>query len=98
MRRRRRARERQKKREDKRPISKRLRAVLPRSFRGQPGKKMLYVRGVPGVTGTLGKADSHFHPAQLKRGWGPHHRVEAAVDWYRIFLLSFVWSVAVKRV
>ena len=43
----------------KRPISKRLRAVLLRSF-----KKMVCVRGVPGVTGTFEKANSHFGPTQ----------------------------------
>ena len=37
-----------------------------------------------GVTGTLGKAKSHFDPTQPKRSRGPHHHVEAAVDWCRI--------------
>ena len=77
MRRRRRARDRQKKREDRRPILKRLRAALLRSFRGQHGEKIVCVRGMSGVTGTLGKANSHFYPT--KRGRGPHHHVEAAV-------------------
>ena len=36
-----------------RPILKRLRATLLRSFRGLHGEKMVCVRGVPGVTGTL---------------------------------------------
>ena len=36
-------------------------------------------RGVPGVTGTLGKTNSHS--TQPKRGQEPHHHVEAAVDW-----------------
>ena len=44
------------------------------------------MRGVPGVTGTLGKANSHFDPTQT--GWGPHHHVEAAVDWYSSILLA----------
>ena len=35
------------------------------------GEKMVCVRGVPGVTGTLGKANSHFNPTQT--GLGPHH-------------------------
>ena len=35
--------------------------------------------GVPEVTGTFGKANSHFNPTQT--GPGPHHHVEAAVDW-----------------
>ena len=42
---RRRARERQEKREDKRSILKRLRAALLRSFRGQHGEKMVCVGG-----------------------------------------------------
>ena len=41
-------------------ILKRLRATLLRSFRGLHGEKMVCVRGVPGVTGTLGKANSYF--------------------------------------
>ena len=82
---RRRARERQEKKED-RPILKRLRDTLLRSFRGLPGKKMVCVRGVPRVTGTLGKANSHFDPTQTD--WGPHHHVEAAVDWCSSILLA----------
>ena len=79
---RRRARE----RED-RPILKRLRTTLLRSFRGLHGEKMLCVRGVPGVTGTLGKTNSHFL-TQPKLGSGPHHHVEAAVDWCSSILLA----------
>ena len=69
-----------------RPILKRLRATLLRSFRGLHGEKMVCVRGVPGVTGTLGKANSHFDPTQTGRG--PHHHVEAAVDWCSSILLA----------
>ena len=69
-----------------RPILKRLRATLLRSFRGLHGKKMVCVRGVPGVTGTLGKANIHFDPNQTGRG--PHHHVEAAVDWCSSILLA----------
>ena len=69
-----------------RPILKRLRATLLRSFRGLHGKKMVCVRGVPGVTGTLGKANSHFDPTQTGRG--PYHHVEAAVDWCISILLA----------
>ena len=47
---------------------------------------MVCVRGVPGVTGTLGKANSHFDPTQTGRG--PHHHVEAVVDWYSSILLA----------
>ena len=52
------ARGRQEKRKD-RPILKRLRAILLRSFRGLHGEKMICVRGVPEVTGILWKANSH---------------------------------------
>ena len=69
-----------------RPILKRLPAILLRSFRGLNGKKVICVRGVPGVTGTLGKANSHFDPTQMGRG--PHHHVEAAVDWCSSILLA----------
>ena len=69
-----------------RSILKRLHATLLRSFRGLHGKKMVCVRGVHGVTGTLGKANSHFDPTQT--GWGPHHHVEAAVDWCSSVLLA----------
>ena len=62
-----------------RPILKRLRSTLLRLFRGLHDDKMVCVRGVLEVTGTLRKANSHFGPAQT--GWGPHHHVEAAVDW-----------------
>ena len=37
-----------------RPILKRLSSALLRWFRGQHGKKMVCVRGVPRETGTLG--------------------------------------------
>ena len=69
-----------------RPILKRLRATLLRLFRGLHGEKMVCVRGVPGVTGTLGKANRHFDPTQTGRG--PHHHVEAAVDWCSSILLA----------
>ena len=35
---------------------------------GLHGEKMVCVRGVPGVTGTLGKANSHFNPTQTGLG------------------------------
>ena len=63
----RRARERKEKK-DNRPILKKLRVTLLRSIRMLPDKKMLCVRGVPGVTGTLGKANSHFDPTQTGLG------------------------------
>ena len=67
---RKRARERQEKRED-RPILKRLRATLLPLFRGLHREKMVSVRGVPGVTGTLGKANSHFNPTETGLGTAP---------------------------
>ena len=70
---RRRSRERQEKREDRRPILKRLRATFLRSFRGENGKKVACVRGVPGVTGTLGKSNSHFDPTPTGLGTAPPH-------------------------
>ena len=59
---------------------------LLRWFRRLHGEKMVCMRGVPGATGTLGKANSHFDPTQTGRG--PHHHVEAAVDWYSSILLA----------
>ena len=53
---------------------------------GAARRKMVCVRGVPGVTGTLGKANSHFDPTQTGRG--SHHHVEAAVDWCSSILLA----------
>ena len=47
---------------------------------------MICVRVVPGVTGTLGKAHSHFDPIQTGRG--PHRHVEGAVDWCSLILLA----------
>ena len=67
---RRRARERQDNRED-RPILKRLRATLLQSFRGLHGEKMVCVKGVPGVTGIFGKANSYFNPTQTGLGTTP---------------------------
>ena len=64
---RRRAREGHERRENSRPISKRLRAAL-RSFRGVARHKMVCVRGVPEVSETLGKANSHFDPTQTGSG------------------------------
>ena len=40
--------------------------------------EIVCVRGVPRLTGTLGKTNSHFNPTQT--GLGLHHHVEAAVD------------------
>ena len=59
----RRARERQEKRENMRPILKRLRAAFLRSFM-EDGKKMVCVKEFPGVTGNLLKSNSHFDPTE----------------------------------
>ena len=40
-------------------------------FKGLHGEKMLCVRGVPGVTGTLGKTKSNFNPTQTGLGTAP---------------------------
>ena len=47
---------------------------------------MVCVRGVPGVTGTLGKANSHFNSTQT--GLGPHYHVEEAIDWFSSILIA----------
>ena len=65
---RRQAKQRQEKREDRRPTVKKLHAALLRSFREQHGVKMVCARGVPGVIGTLGRANSHFEPTQMGPG------------------------------
>ena len=70
---RRRAREKQEKGEERRSILKKLCAALLPSFREQHGEKMVYARGVPGLTGTLGIVNIHFDPTQTE--WGPHHHV-----------------------
>ena len=38
---------------------------------GLHGEKMVCVRGVPGATGTLRKANSHFNPIQTELGTAP---------------------------
>ena len=57
--------------EEDRPILKRLRDTFLRLFRGLHGEKTVCVRGVPGVTGTIGKANSHFNPTQTGLGTAP---------------------------
>ena len=42
-----------------------------RSFRGLHVKKMVCVGGVPGITGILGKANSHFGSTQTGLGTAP---------------------------
>ena len=65
------ARERQEKRENMQSISKRLCATLLWSFKGYHGEEMVCVRGVPKVTGILGKANSYFNPTQMGSGTAP---------------------------
>ena len=50
---------------------KELPATLLRWFRGLHGEKMVCVRGVPGVTGTPGKANRHFYLTQTGLGTAP---------------------------
>ena len=50
-----------------RSIVERLSAAVLRSFRGWHGEKMVYIREIPRVTGTLEKARSYFDPTQT--GW-----------------------------
>ena len=60
---------------------------------GAARRKMVCVRGVPGVTGTLGKANSHFNPTE------PHHYVEAAVDWCSSILLALhVYTISTTEI
>ena len=49
-------------------ILKKLRAALLRLFKGLHGEKMVCVKAVPGGTGTLEKANSHFDPTQMGLG------------------------------
>ena len=52
-------------------ILKRLRATLLRSFRGLHCEKMVFVSGVPWVTGTLKKTNNHFNSTQTGLGTAP---------------------------
>ena len=76
MKRRRRARERQEKGEDRRPILKKLCAALLRSFRGQHREKMM---GSARGSWDHQEGNSHFYPTQTWSGTAPP--LEAAVDW-----------------
>ena len=58
-------------REDRQSILKKLCAALLLSFKRQHCEKMVCAKGVPGVTGTLGKANSHFNPTQTGSGTAP---------------------------
>ena len=54
-----------------RSILRRLRANFLRLFRGLHSIKMVFVGGVPRVTGTLGKVNSNFNPTQTGLGTAP---------------------------
>ena len=76
----------EKKRKSSRLILKRLCAAFLRSFRGQHGEKTgLYEDSARGNW-----IPREFQqPFQPKRGRGPHHHVEAAVDWCRLHYIEF---------
>ena len=60
---------------------------------GAARREMVCVRGVPGVTGFLGKANSHFNPTE------PHHYVEAAFDWCSSILLALhVYTISTTEI
>ena len=84
MRRRSRAREGWEKRENRRSILKKLCNALLRSFRRQHIEK---IKGSPGYLGLSGSPTAIS--TQLKRGRGPHHHVETAVDWCRKSYIAF---------
>ena len=56
---------------------------------------MVCVRGMPRITGTLGKANSHFDPTQTGRG--PHHHVEEAIDWCSSILLLYMYILYIRQ-
>ena len=55
-------------------------------IQGLHSEKMVCVRGVPGVTGILGKTNSHFNPTQIRLGTAPPRC--GAVDWCISILLA----------
>ena len=71
-----------KKAEDERRQTTDFRKAVCSHSGGSIAKKWLNgSRRVPGVSGTLGKANNHFDLTQT--GLGTHHHVETAVDWCR---------------
>ena len=82
---RRRARERQEKREDRQPISKRLRAALLRGRSGSSIAKNGLYEGSARGNWDPRKGQQPFRP---NPGLGPHHHVEAAVDWCSSILVA----------
>ena len=72
--------------EDKRLILKRLRVTLLRSFKGQHGEKNGLCEG-----SSRGKWAGRLTAISIQPKWGcmgPHHYVEAAVDWCSSILLA----------
>ena len=58
--------------EERRQIDFKEAACYPSAVvQGAARQKMVCVRGVPGVTGTLGKANSYFNPIQTGLGTAP---------------------------
>ena len=56
---------------------------------------MVCMRGVPGVTGSLGKANSDFDPPQT--GWEQHHHVEAVVDCTVQFCSLYMYILYIRQ-
>ena len=55
--------------EERRQVDFKEAACYPSAVgQGATRQKMVCMRGVPGVTGTLGKANSHFNPTQTGLG------------------------------
>ena len=78
------------KRENSQPISKRLRATLLRSFRGQHGKNGLFEGSA------RGNWDPTVISTQPKRGRGTHHHDEAAVNWCFPELLQSSFTISLE--
>ena len=64
-------------------------------IQGAARQKMVCMRGVPGVAGLSGKPTAIL--TQPKRGWGPHHHVEAAVDWCSSILLALYTVLYIRQ-
>ena len=84
---RRRARGRQKKRENSRLISEKLRVALLQLFRGHHCEKMVCMKRVPGILGLSRNITAIL--IQPKRAWGPHHHHKPVIDWCRGLIIDF---------
>ena len=91
----RRARERQEKREDR---SRQVAACYPSAIaQGKHGEKMVCARGVPGELGPSGRPTAIL--TQRKRGWRPHYHVESADDWCSsISLALHVYAISTTEI